>query len=51
MANELENKKIWRQTMVTTIKKHWFYPDGELEQMDADEVEEIYSRLLDWLRA
>lgn len=35
--------------MIQTIREHWFYKEGQLEEMTEEAVREIYERLLDWL--
>ena len=38
-----------REYMITVIKSHWSYEDGQLETMSDKELREVFENLLDWL--
>ena len=37
-----------KEYMIEVIRRYWFFEDGTLEGLPAEEVREIYERLIDW---
>lgn len=39
----------YREYMIKTIRKHWYFKEGELESLPESALKDVYEQLLDWI--
>lgn len=44
------NQKEYKNYMISIIRKHQHYPQGQLENMPFNKIKEIYEKLIDWIK-